>query len=835
MRLLLFFIILTFKHIFAHSSFDEIYYVHPPDAARRVTPETNIIIKSNGKLDDFQIEARGSLSGRIDGKMKLLSDDEILLFQPLQSLRDDEQVTISLRQQNKAKTVTTFHVSDNSAEIAWPHPEPEVIRGSSQSRITNGVRTINGVPVPSDFPDIRVNLYGETAPGRIFFGSTFTEVGNYLVILENDGTPYFYRKYIQDDRGSGEFKVQPNGLLTAYLFVPQFFIALDEHFAEVDTFQCLNGYGTDPHEMLMLENGNVLLIAKHPQLVDMSKIVDGGNPNASVMGNHVQEHDPDGNVVFEWRCWDHFNITDAVHENLTARYIDYIHMNSIAVDYDGHLVISSRHLSEVTKINHDTGEIIWRLGGVNNQFEFINDPIEISYQHHVRPVPGVPNQYTIYDNGNHRNPRFTRAVQYKLDVARKTAEKVWEFRYTPDRYAFMLGNVQRLENGNTFINWSTWPPLFACEVDADGNVVYELEAGGNSSNRVRRYRWDGFAKVPYLIAESQPHGVVLIYNKFGDENVKEYIVYAGKDTTTFTPVDTTTIPYTVLNTLDNNAYYFFKVRAIDKNGRNSDFSNKVGLLVKYRESGENLLQNGDFLNDSSGWQLLSSGDAQVSGEVKEGEFHVNISEGGSQYYNVQLIQENVPLIRGHQYEFQFDAYADGERIIEPKIAKNGEPYTNYSKTNLQVITRQKRQYTYSFTMDDPSDNQARLVLNCGLSDVNCYFDNVAVKEISETSTIQKKNPTVNDFALMPNYPNPFNPVTTIHYNIGESSHVTLVVYNLRGEIVESLANSHHRPGNYQVIFDGSQQASGLYLYHLQASSSTSNGRYSETRKMMLIR
>ena len=138
--------------------------------------------------------------------------------------------------------------------------------------------------------------------------------------------------------------------------------------------------------------------------------------------------------------------TDVIHEDLTFYSIDYVHMNSLAVDYDSNLVISSRSLSEVTKIDRETGDIIWRFGGENNQFQLIDDPYRISYQHHVRPVSGKPNHYTIFDNGNYHTPKFSRAVEYKVDPVNGTAENVWEFHCDPDRYTHMMGDVQRLSN-----------------------------------------------------------------------------------------------------------------------------------------------------------------------------------------------------------------------------------------------------------------------------------------------------------------------------------------------------------------------------------------------------
>ncbi|GIT32243.1 MAG: hypothetical protein Ct9H300mP2_3220 [Candidatus Neomarinimicrobiota bacterium] len=49
--------------------------------------------------------------------------------------------------------------------------------------------------------------------------------------------------------------------------------------------------------------------------------------------------------------------------DLTAQVIDYVHANAIELDNDGNILLSCRHMDEITKINHQTGEIIWRLGG----------------------------------------------------------------------------------------------------------------------------------------------------------------------------------------------------------------------------------------------------------------------------------------------------------------------------------------------------------------------------------------------------------------------------------------------------------------------------------------
>lgn len=84
-------------------------------------------------------------------------------------------------------------------------------------------------------------------------------------------------------------------------------------------------------------------------------------------------------------------------------------------------------------------------------------------------------------------------------------------------------------------------------------------------------------------------------------------------------------------------------------------------------------------------------------------------------------------------------------------------------------------------------------------------------------------------SLFSNYPNPFNPTTTISYQLSVTTHVFLKVYDVLGREVGTFVNEVKKPGTYEVGFDASHLASGVYFYRLEA------GNYSSSKKMLLVK
>ena len=781
----------------------------------------------------LRVEINGNKSGSHEGKLLFSNNQETYIFKPDRRFATDETVNVKILFDLKEKK-NEFSYQFYTSAIAYQ--DQEVIRELAHEDVPlKTVRTtpnrttsvINGVAVPSDFPPISISILEETAPGKLFLA---TAGGSpYIMILENDGTPYFYQRLSGFSR---DFKVQPTGTLTR-LERGEIagYVEMDSSFRIIDTLRCGNGYGTDQHEAQLLANGNFLLIAVDVQYVDMSQLVEGGSPDARVIGNHVLEHDPEGNVIFEWRSWDHFNILDAEHVNLRDLLIDYVHMNSIAVDYDSNLVISSRHLSEVTKIDRITGEIIWRLGGKHNQFQWVNDLDSISYQHDVRPVPGKENQYTIFDNGNYKSPSYSRAVEFLIDTTNMTATKVWEYRHSPDRYAYAMGNVQRLPNGNTLINWSGNPDPIATEINPENEKVYEMDFSSFvGSYRTFRFDWSGISEAPYLILEKSDDRVTLIFNKFGDTKVKEYVIYAGLEPNPSTPVDSTADTWIDLSDFKYNEIYYFCVTALDSSGNESEFSNEVSTLINFVPPGENMILNGAFEDGDLFWELVVEGGASATGGVEEEMYHIMIDSSGTSESDIHLMQGELSLQENKHYLLEFDAFALSPRVIEVKVGKASEPFDNYSQIGFTFIQTSLNSYSYPFEMTFPTDPEAQLVFNCGSEDADVFFDNISLKEDLAASVSKKDNSLPQRYHLSQNYPNPFNPLTMISYQLPMINDVELSIYDVLGQKVATLVSEKQNAGYYQVQWDASGFASGVYYYRLNTASG-----FVKIKKLVLLK
>ncbi|MHA2100658.1 MAG: aryl-sulfate sulfotransferase [Candidatus Kariarchaeaceae archaeon] len=459
-------------------------------------------------------DTTGSISGKHQGSLVLSDDQRTIIFKPFNMFIRGETVYVhykgginNIGGDELPPFDFEFKISERDTAKDYYRSISEILEQETKTKFGSTNESSNksiyshDEKLPEDFPTLTINTYNNPTDGFLFISpySTVQQLG-YLIITDNQGIPVYYKKSNSQKLG---FTLQSNGLLTYFDFLTWRFYGMDSSYTIVDTFQTGNGYITDIHELQILPNGHALLMAYDPQPVRMDTIVPGGDSSATVVGLIIQELDSDKNIVFQWRSWDHFSILDATGDiHMDWLWIDYVHGNAVELDIDGNLLISCRHMDEITKINRQNGNIIWRLGGKkakNNDFLFINDPVTFSHQHDIRRLPN--GNVTLFDNGNLHSPQFSRAVEYQLDEENYTANLVSSFVYEPSVYSWGMGNTQRLSNNSSIIGWGIRSEDLRAitEVKDDSTVAFELSLPDNMiSYRAFRFDW----KTNLFIADS---------------------------------------------------------------------------------------------------------------------------------------------------------------------------------------------------------------------------------------------------------------------------------------------------------------------------------------------
>jgi len=313
-----------------------------------------------------------------------------------------------------------------------------------------------------------------------------------VVAFDSAGDLAWYRLFAEGVP-STEAKQQTNGNFTAFLGSTRGWDPTYGRYVEftpageiVRSYRVSPPFYTDNHEILItsedLDGAVAHLFGYELRSVDLTSR--GGPANALVAGHVILRQRSTGATEFMWNAWDHFTIDDWIEPGVNPP-LDFDHPNSLAFDLDSNYVVSFRNMGEVTKINSRTGDIMWRFGGRNNQFSFINDPLGgFSAQHSVRVLDN--GNILMYDNGLRHSPPESRAAEYRLDTVRKEATLVWEFRHTPSIFTPIVGSVQRYGDGRSLVGFGLVG--VATEVQASGTVLWEGTLRTNPSSAASFYR-----------------------------------------------------------------------------------------------------------------------------------------------------------------------------------------------------------------------------------------------------------------------------------------------------------------------------------------------------------
>jgi hypothetical protein len=186
-------------------------------------------------------------------------------------------------------------------------------------------------------------------------------------------------------------------------------------------------------------------------------------------------------------------------------------------------------------------------------------------------------------------------------------------------------------------------------------------------------------------------------------------------------------------------------------------------------------------------------------------------------------------------------------IVNPSFMYSGNPFTNNGWINTSANDQRMMLNTGTFTLKP--NEPVEIIVAYAVDRGNTSLESIDLAKIRAKDAIGfystnfsyvpvgvKDNPQSqlpNEYSLSQNFPNPFNPSTTIKYEIGETrrgaQNVKLIVYNMLGQEVATLVNKLQKAGNYEVNFDASNLSSGIYYYQLVS------GNFATVKKMILLK
>lgn len=305
------------------------------------------------------------------------------------------------------------------------------------------------------------------------------------------------------------------------------YVVADHNYREIARFRPADGRPGDFHEFVITPRGTALITVYRPVPYDLSSI--GGPANGTLLEGIVQEIDIEtGRVLLRWRALDHVKLTDS-HEEVPSDpddAFDHFHVNSIDIDHDGNLLVSARHTDTVYKIDRQTGEVIWRLGGKRSDFTF-GPGARFFSQHDARRQPD--GDITLFDNSNPPKVReVSRAIRLRIDEQRMTATLEKAVQHSLGLSSDSQGNMQTLPGGDIVVGWGSQP--YFSRFDKSGETVFDARFPDDTDvYRTYQAPWSGRAPGrPAISVDVGDGGGLSVYASWnGATEVRRWQVLAG--------------------------------------------------------------------------------------------------------------------------------------------------------------------------------------------------------------------------------------------------------------------------------------------------------------------
>lgn len=267
-------------------------------------------------------------------------------------------------------------------------------------------------------------------------------------------------------------------------------VIADQSYNEIKKVRAVGpGVRTDLHEMTITGRDTALVLGFRNVDRDLSSV--GGPRQGRVTDCLVQEIDLDtGRVLMSWSALQHVPLTDSeVPLPKNGVPWDYFHVNSVAEDSDGNLLVSGRHTSAIYKLDRESGRVIWRLGGKSSDFD-VPAAARFAFQHDAHRTPRgtlmvFNNDATEFD----KRAKASSVLELAIDEQAHRVALARKYVHSAPLLAASQGNAHVMPNGNVFVGWGNAP--FFSEYSPDGKQVFDaaLPSAKYQSYRAFKSEW----------------------------------------------------------------------------------------------------------------------------------------------------------------------------------------------------------------------------------------------------------------------------------------------------------------------------------------------------------
>ncbi|MGH2904422.1 MAG: arylsulfotransferase family protein [Solirubrobacteraceae bacterium] len=307
------------------------------------------------------------------------------------------------------------------------------------------------------------------------------------------------------------------------------YVIADASYRTVRRVQAANGLRGDLHEFVITPHDTALLTSYLVTKADLSSV--GGSKEGTIQDAIFQEIDlATGRLMLEWHSLDRVPLTES-YTPVTPDW-DFFHINSVDLDTDGNLLVSSRSTQTIYKLDR-SGKILWRLGGKRSDFE-IGPGANFAWQHDARRQPD--GTLTVFDNGaTPAVEKLSRGLILDVDERAMTATLLHQYTH-PKILAASQGSMQPLQNGNVFVGWGEIPRV--SEFHRSGHMVFDAELGEKyESYRAFRLPWTGLPAEAPAIATTRDRDRLTAYASWnGATGVHSWQLLAGAQADALRPI-----------------------------------------------------------------------------------------------------------------------------------------------------------------------------------------------------------------------------------------------------------------------------------------------------------